>query len=170
MGQWSNEEWRYTEYYLDNIARSLRVSKGLLQRFGNHSAFAAFEPVNEPWWNSNSTILKDFYRQVRTMMQEMTPNKKFVFHNMFNFDRGFWQDLFDENDRHNVVMDHHYYVAWNHNMNTTKQFCDDIEMNARNGAIENFGYEIWFGEWSLATDVCAHWLGGLNDANTDPQF
>lgn len=29
---------------------------------------------------------------------------------------------------------------------------------------------MWFGEWSLATDVCAHWLGGLNDGNTDPQF
>ena len=29
---------------------------------------------------------------------------------------------------------------------------------------------MWFGEWALATDVCAHWLGGFNDANTDPQF
>jgi len=28
-------------------------------------------------------------------------------------------------------------------------------------------YEVWVGEWSLATDVCALWLGGFNDANTD---
>jgi len=28
-------------------------------------------------------------------------------------------------------------------------------------------YEVWVGEWSLATDVCATWLGGFNDANTD---
>jgi hypothetical protein len=67
-------------------------------------------------------------------------------------------------------MDHHYYVAWNDNMNTTQQYCDDIEMNAQNGAKESFGYEVWFGEWALATDVCAHWLGGFNDANKDPQF
>ena len=28
-------------------------------------------------------------------------------------------------------------------------------------------YDVWVGEWSLATDVCALWLGGFNDANTD---
>jgi hypothetical protein len=53
-------------------------------------------------------------------------------------------------------------------MNTVKQFCDDYESNAANA--ENSKYEVWFGEWALATDVCAHWLGGFNDANTDPQF
>jgi len=26
--------------------------------------------------------------------------------------------------------------------------------------------DIWVGEWSLATDVCALWLGGFNDNNT----
>ena len=24
-------------------------------------------------------------------------------------------------------------------------------------------YPVWIGEWSLATDVCAMWLGGFND-------
>jgi hypothetical protein len=28
---------------------------------------------------------------------------------------------------------------------------------------ENIKYPVWVGEWSLATDMCAHWLGGLND-------
>jgi hypothetical protein len=27
-------------------------------------------------------------------------------------------------------------------------------------------YPVWVGEWSLATDVCAQWLGGFNDSNT----
>ena len=27
-------------------------------------------------------------------------------------------------------------------------------------------YEVWVGEWSLATDVCATWLGGFNNAST----
>lgn len=30
------------------------------------------------------------------------------------------------------------------------------------------GYEVWIGEWSLATDTCALWLGGFNDANSNP--
>ncbi len=25
---------------------------------------------------------------------------------------------------------------------------------------------VWMGEWALATDSCAHWLGGFNDGNT----
>jgi hypothetical protein len=29
--------------------------------------------------------------------------------------------------------------------------------------IAEVGYETWMGEWSLATDTCAHWLGGFND-------
>lgn len=31
-------------------------------------------------------------------------------------------------------------------------------------------YDIWVGEWSLATDVCAMWLGGFNDNNNSFQF
>jgi len=53
-------------------------------------------------------------------------------------------------------------------MNTTKQFCDDYENNA--AYADQIKYEVWIGEWSLATDVCAHWLGGFNDGNTDAQF
>jgi hypothetical protein len=30
--------------------------------------------------------------------------------------------------------------------------------------------EVWWGEWALATDVCATHLGGFQDANTQPQF
>jgi len=53
-------------------------------------------------------------------------------------------------------------------MNTTQQFCADHYNNAANAV--TFKYDIWIGEWSLATDVCAHWLGGFNDGNTDVQF
>lgn len=105
------------------------------------------------------------------MQEHANPGTKFVFHNAFRYDPGFWNDMFTEDDKdgwNNVVMDHHYYQAWNHGMNTTKQFCDDYELNAANA--DNSKYEVWFGEWALATDVCAHWLGGFNDGNTDPQF
>ena len=30
---------------------------------------------------------------------------------------------------------------------------------------KNIKYDVWVGEWSLATDVCATWLGGFNNAN-----
>lgn len=65
-------------------------------------------------------------------------------------------------------MDHHYYQAFNQPaFATVEDSCKDYESNA--GYADQFKYEVWFGEWSLATDVCAHWLGGFNDGNTVPQ-
>lgn len=35
---------------------------------------------------------------------------------------------------------------------------------------DNIKYEVWMGEWSLATDTCAQWLTGLNGQNSLWQF
>ena len=53
-------------------------------------------------------------------------------------------------------------------MNTTQEFCFNYVQQA--AVADKFKYEVWIGEWALATDVCAHWLGGFNDGNTAPQF
>ena len=37
-----------------------------------------------------------------------------------------WKDLFDVNDRKNVVLDFHGYVAWNEAATNTTAYCDDI--------------------------------------------
>ena len=44
-------------------------------------------------------------------------------------------------------------------------YCDEYGGTMQN--LMSVKYEVWVGEWSLATDVCALWLGGFNDANTD---
>ena len=73
--------------------------------------------------------------------------------------------MFADDDIENVVMDTHQYFAWWAGRGDIGLYCDDY------GAIMNTAtqvkYEVWVGEWSLATDVCALWLGGFNDANTD---
>jgi hypothetical protein len=33
---------------------------------------------------------------------------------------------------------------------------------------KNIKYEKWVGEWSLATDICAWWLGGFNESYNFP--
>jgi len=61
-------------------------------------------------------------------------------------------------------LDFHGYVAWDNLWNTTA-FCqkfDEREMSANKTK-----YEVWHGEWSLATDSCAHWLGGFNDGKAN---
>lgn len=57
----------------------------MLKRWGGHSAFGAFEPVNEPWWNTPIDQLKDFYREVRKWVQRLAPGAYFVFHNKFDY-------------------------------------------------------------------------------------
>ena len=55
----------------------------MLQRWGSHPAFVGFTPVNEPWWNSDLAVLKQFYRDVRRLVQQYAPNAYFVFHDSF---------------------------------------------------------------------------------------
>lgn len=84
MGPWVDGKMEHTNYA--NLQWSLDVAEGLLQRWGDHSAFGAFEPINEPWWNTDLDILKDFYRQVRKMVQKYSPQAYFVFHDSFRYD------------------------------------------------------------------------------------
>lgn len=101
------------------------------------------------------------------MMQEQQPRLKFVFHDAFHaFDAGMWNDLFDDDDHENVVMDTHQYFAWGGPHGDIGTYCDEYGANLANAG--NIKYDIWVGEWSLATDVCALWLGGFNDSNTAP--
>ena len=104
-------------------------------------------------------------------MVKVLTNKgtKFVFHDASingQIQAVEWENLFDPNDREDVVFDHHYYQAWNKDMYTTDDFCNEYKKYAEEAELVN--YDVWFGEWSLATDACAHWLGGFNDGNKDP--
>lgn len=70
--------------------------------------------------------------------------------------------MFEDNDYDKVALDHHYYQAFGGpNNNTAYQFCDQYWGEA--AAADNFKMEVWFGEWALALDNCAHWLNGFND-------
>ena len=86
----------------------------------------------------------------------------FTFHDGFNFSADRWNDLFDDNDMENVVMDTHQYQAW-WGKNSLSGYCWGYYNML--GESTKIKYPVWVGEWSLATDVCALWLGGFNDAN-----
>ena len=110
------------------------------------------------------TVLKQFYRDVRELMRSKQPRLKFVFHDSFHFDADLWNDLFDDDDMENVIMDTHQYLAWWGTTEYIGSYCDGYGWTLSNA--KNVKYPVWVGEWSLATDVCALWLGGFNDNNT----
>ena len=164
MGEWDLDNGVYKNINQDNLDWALDTIDGLLDKWGEHPALYAIEPVNEPWWSSDLPTLKDFYRKVRNLMREKQPRLKFVFHDAFHFDTNTWNDLFEDGDTLNVVMDTHQYFAWWGAQDHIGAYCDGYGNTMANA--KNFKYDVWVGEWSLATDVCALWLGGFNDNNT----
>jgi glucan 1,3-beta-glucosidase len=163
MGPWNG--WGYDYIDSDNIQWAVDNVTALMAKWGNHPAFYALEPVNEPWWSSDIPTLKQFYRDTREEVRKVNPNALFVFHDSFITDAGTWNDLFADDDMENVVMDTHQYMAWWERKEVISRYCEDYTSVFNN--FRDIKYPMWVGEWALATDVCAFWLGGFNDSNTE---
>jgi len=166
-GDWNGSE--YLNYNYAHFKWSMDQMEAMLARWGAHSAVIGFEPINEPGGSTPLDYLKDYYRRVRKLVERYAPQAYFVFHDSFRFSWDTWKDLFPANDWKMVAVDHHGYLAWG-NYDSIDEACDDFTNGAKEG--KNFrdaGCEVWWGEWALATDNCAHWLGGFNDANPNPQ-
>jgi len=68
MGKWNQKDGKYDSISQENLDRAVEISRSFLQKWGYYEAFAAYEPVNEPWWNSPIDELKTFYRKVRKLV------------------------------------------------------------------------------------------------------
>lgn len=49
MGPWNLTSGEYDYLNYDNMDWALQVANNILLKWGAHSAFAGYEPVNEPW-------------------------------------------------------------------------------------------------------------------------
>ena len=65
MGPWNASTNSYDYINWDNVKFAQETVSMLLDRWGSHPAVYALEPMNEPWWNSDLSVLKTFYRNVR---------------------------------------------------------------------------------------------------------
>jgi len=168
MGPWNAETQSYDYINWDNVKFAEETVAMLLDRWGNHPALYALEPMNEPWYQSDMSVLKTFYRHVRRIILDKAPHVKFVFHDAFHFDHNVWNDLFPDNDHENVVLDTHFYTAWDKRRGNIGEYCDHYGNTIKEAKL--IKYDVWVGEWALATDVCAMWLGGFNDNNTGYEY
>lgn len=77
-----------------------------------------------------------------------------------------WPKLFADGDWDKVAMDHHGFMAfWDYDETrdlTPEYFCNRFEDESKFTANLTNKMEVWIGEWSFATDNCAHWLLGFN--------
>ncbi len=160
LGEFDIKTKKYLHTNYANIHWTLSQHKAILQRFGAHSAVAAYEPVNEPWEFNNLYVLQEFYRAVRPIIRRYAPQAWAVFHTSFRFEATLWRDLFADGDTYMTAFDTHRYMAWQ-NFDTVAQYCDFYEADALQADLLTDKYEVWNGEWALATDVCATYLGGF---------
>ena len=162
MGPWNGDSYDYIDF--ENLAWAVNTMDGLLDEWGHHPAVYAMEPVNEPWEHTDLWALKLFYRNVRALMRRKNPELVFVFHESFRYSADIWNDLFEDDDLHNVILDTHIYQAWDASKASVKEVCDKWEEKTKEA--EKIKYPVWVGEWALGTDACAFWLDGFNDSKT----
>ena len=64
-----------------------------------------------------------------------------------------------------MVIDNHYYFVWKpaETHDTVESVCKTIKDDMKK--LSEHKYEVWVGEWSMATDPCAMWLEAFNDSN-----
>lgn len=63
-------------------------------------------------------------------------------------------------------MDVHYYQSFSGTpFDKVDDACAAYETAATNA--ESSKYNVWWGEWALATDPCGMWTQGFNDGNID---
>ena len=79
MGTWDADKKEYESINQENIDFAKKTVNLILDKWSTHPALHSIEPVNEPWLWSDLGVLKDFYRDVRTMMKERAPHLVFVF-------------------------------------------------------------------------------------------
>jgi hypothetical protein len=113
-GDWNFITQEYDHINYSSVNWSLKVHEHLLQRWGSHSAFYAFTPVNEPQTHRITPVLKDLYKRSRKLVQRYTANAWFVFHN--GDERvvrpEVWNSVWRDDDMDHIAMDMHFYTAW----------------------------------------------------------
>jgi glucan 1,3-beta-glucosidase len=126
--------------------------------FHNNSAVIGITPVNEPWWPIPIDILKEFYWESYSIVQQSAPHWISIFHDSFRLTAAVWGDFMKDCD--NYALDTHIYQAWAF-ANPASWFVEHACMDASPiDALEQIGVPVVVGEWSLATDNCAMWLNG----------
>lgn len=84
-----------------------------MERWGTHPALYAFEPANEPWYQSDMETLTDFYKRSREVVRSINPDVLFVFQDAGHTTSAEWNDVWADDDMENIVLDTHNYMAWN---------------------------------------------------------
>lgn len=141
-------EWSHSE---QNINRSLDIIERLAKRYKSASALYGIELLNEPRWDTDTAILRDYYlRGYDICRRHLDEDRAVVFHDSFKLMS--WKDFMQAPEYKNVVLDTHFYQCFGSPARDSSA-ADHIKYVFENRATEldEMGkyFNIIVGEWSL---------------------
>lgn len=152
----------------DYIEHSLNVLQRLAERYQNHPALHGIEVLNEPRWDIDTQLLKQYTTDAYQRIRQSCPAEQVavVFHDGFRSFREY-SDFLKEPDFRNVVLDIHRYQCFErHDIDTDiyGHICKaatDWKTEA-DAIISEAGQWTYVGEWSLGLDltIVSLWANG----------
>lgn len=105
--------WHHNQ---QNIEKTIEILERIALRYKDHDALWGIEVLNEPRWDIDMAIIKDFYVQAYTRLRNiLKPEHVILFHDAFRHHE--WETFFQEHNCDNVALDCHLYQCFDDKFN-----------------------------------------------------
>lgn len=148
-----------------NMEISTEILRKTALRYKDHPAVWGLEFVNEPGWDVDFDVLKQWYIDTYHVLRPIVPDWKLVMEESF---RPYsWQGFMEnKTEFNNVMLDSHIYLAFNNNIIEMQDENDILAQSCDQAIRVDFMQErempTIVGEWSNAVDDCAKYLNGFH--------
>lgn len=132
-----------------NIEKTIEVLEKVTIRYKMYPHFHSIQLLNEPHFNTDLTIIKDFYVRAYHRLRKIIPKRYIVMHDAFRLNS--WEEFFKENDFNNVILDTHMYQVFDNyvaQLSIEEHVEKALKRNDILRKIEKF-VPVVVGEWSL---------------------
>ncbi|XFA98979.1 glycoside hydrolase family 5 protein [Candidatus Izemoplasma sp. B36] len=134
----------------DNIDKTLDFIEKLCITYKDEASLFGIEVLNEPRWDIDLEIIRDFYKESYLIIRKYLNDKKaIVFHDAFRLEE--WQRFFTENNFKNVYLDTHMYQVFSERdrLRTPNETLEKAG-NLRLKELKQIDFaNVVVGEWSL---------------------
>ena len=147
----------------ENLYSTQQILMKVIKRYENHPAMWGLGFVNEPLWDVDLNLLKEWYKETYNFLRNSAPDWIFLMHDSF---RPYsWENFMNNRtEYYNFLMEQHIYI-WPNNLETDKTESQILQASCelidKTLALERSGLESIVGEWSLGIDDGALWLLGF---------
>lgn len=150
------------------VKKTIEILTLLAKKYKSNSAIFGIELLNEPSWDVNLDILKNFYTNAYASMRAIGYKKAIVMHDSFRLDK--LTNFFIQAKFKNTYIDRHLYQCFGdkHKSMNIDQHINEVKNKAKEIAKFSKILPIIVGEWSLGLDEKS--LVGLNESQRKNAF